>query len=85
MANEVRIEIAGRNDFWRNAFKVEWEYQFPDRQLNEENSGFYLVPETWLPDLERIAAQCFSRVLLAPRDPGRRQLFRFFRPRDGEM
>jgi hypothetical protein len=55
---------------------VEWNYQFPDRQLQPESHGFYLIEEGWLEDLQRVAAQCFSEVLLAPHDPGRRQLFR---------
>lgn len=82
--NEVRIEIVGRNDFWRNAFRIEWDYQFPDRRLSEDSPGFFRVPKEWLEDLERVAAQCFSRVLLAPSDPGRRQLLNIFRRRDGD-
>lgn len=84
MANEVRIEIVSRNEFWRNAFFVEWKHQFPEREMVADSHTFYLVPEDWLPDLERVAAQCFSRVLLAPRDPARRRLFRLFLPGDGE-
>jgi hypothetical protein len=81
MGRQIRVEIVGRNDFWTNAVMVEWEYQFPDRHLMREEGGFYLIEEGWLEDLRRIAAQCFSEVLLAPDDPGRRQWFRFFLPR----
>jgi hypothetical protein len=76
MSRRIRVEIVGRNEFWRNAVFVEWDYQFPDRQLEPEAEGFYLAEEDWLEDLQRVAAQCFSRVLAAPQDPGRRQLFR---------
>lgn len=76
MASLIRVEIKSRNDFWRNAVMVEWEYQFPQRALKREADGFYLIEESWLGDLQQVAAQCFSEALLAPRDPGRRQLFR---------
>ena len=31
----IKVEIKSRNKFWRNAVQVEWEYQFPDRQLGK--------------------------------------------------
>jgi hypothetical protein len=76
MERRIRVEIIGRNEFWRNAVFVEWEYQFPDRKLEPEGETLYLISEEWLQDLQRVAAQCFSQVLLAPQDPGRRRLFR---------
>ncbi|MBK9312882.1 MAG: hypothetical protein IPM55_01320 [Acidobacteria bacterium] len=76
MKRLIRVEIVGRNEFWRNAVIVEWDYQFPQRQLVSEESGFYMADEDWLEDLHRVAGQCFSKVLLAPKDPGRRDLFR---------
>lgn len=82
MASRIRVEIKARNDFWRNAVMVEWDYQFPQRALAAEADGFYLIEENWLEDLKRVAAQCFSEVLLAPSDPGRRQLFRRLLARD---
>ena len=82
MASRIRVEIKSRNDFWRNAAMVEWDYQFPQRALAAEADGFYLIEEHWLEDLQRVAAQCFSQVLLAPSDPGRRQLFRRLLARD---
>jgi hypothetical protein len=82
MASRIRIEIKSRNEFWQNAVRVEWEYQFPNRKLEPESQGFYLIEENWLEDLQRVTAQCFSEVLLAPRDPGRRQLFRKLFARD---
>jgi hypothetical protein len=82
MEPRIRVEIVGRNEFWRNAVFVEWEYQFPQRKLEPEGKGFYLIPEDWLDDLRRVAGQCFSRVLLAPQDPGRRHLFRRLIGRD---
>lgn len=82
MGHRIRIEIVGRNEFWQNAVFVEWEYQYPQRKLVSESPGYYLIAEVWLDDLRRVAEQCFSSVLLAPEDPGRRQLFRKFFSRD---
>jgi hypothetical protein len=76
MSRRIRVEIIGRNEFWRKAVFVEWEYQFPDRKLEPDSPGFQLADDDWLDDLQKVAAQCFSRVLLAPSDPGRRRLFR---------
>ncbi|MGE0103649.1 MAG: hypothetical protein AB7H86_15015 [Blastocatellales bacterium] len=76
MQRLIRVEIVGRNEFWRNAVFVEWDYQFPERKLIEEENGFHLIEEDWLDDLQRVAGQCFSKALLAPSDPGRRNLFR---------
>jgi hypothetical protein len=82
MSRRIRVEIVGRNEFWRNAVFVEWDYQFPERRLEPEAEGFYLIEEGWLEDLQRVAAQCFSRALAAPEDPGRRRLFRKIFARD---
>lgn len=76
MANRIRVELKSRNEFWRNAVMVEWDYQFPQRKLEADAQNFYLIEESWLEDFQRVAGQCFSQALLAPRDPGRRQLFR---------
>jgi hypothetical protein len=81
MERRIRVEIIGRNEFWRNAVMVEWGDQFPGRELTPEAPGFYLIEPAWFEDLERVAGQCFSRVLLAPEDPGRRQLFRRLFPK----
>jgi hypothetical protein len=83
MQRRTRVEIIGRNEFWRDAVFVEWDYQFPERKLEPEEGNFYLIEEDWLDDLRRVAAQCFSRVLLAPQDPGRRKLFRKLLAREG--
>lgn len=84
MSNRVRVEIVGRNEFWRNAVFVEWEYQFPERRLEPESARYHLIEEGWLEDLQRVAAQCFSQALLAPQDPGRRHLFRKIFAREEE-
>jgi uncharacterized protein YlzI (FlbEa/FlbD family) len=76
MRNPVRVEIIGRNEFWLNAVFVEWEHQFPERKIARQGDGYYLVENDWLEDLQRVAAQVFSRVVVAPADPGRRRLFR---------
>ncbi len=82
MEHRIRVEIVGRNEFWRNAVFVEWEYQYPDRKLEPEGGTFYLIAEEWLDDLRQVAAQCFSQILIAPQDPGRRRLFRKLFARD---
>jgi hypothetical protein len=79
---KIRVEIKGRNEFWQKAVMVEWEYQFPERRLDPGDPGFYLIEEEWLEDLDRVARQCFSCVLLAPTDPGRRRIFRMLFPGD---
>jgi hypothetical protein len=76
MSRRIRVEIVGRNEFWQKAVFVEWDYQFPQRKLEPEAEGLYLIEEDWLEDLQRVAAQCFSRALPGPQDPGRRHLFR---------
>jgi hypothetical protein len=76
MQNPIRVEIAGRNEFWLGAVFVEWEHQFPERKLAKERDGYYLIEQDWLEDLQRVAAQVFSKVVVAPADPGRRHLFR---------
>lgn len=73
---QIRVEIIGRNPYWLNAIFVEWEYQFPERKLARQAERYYWIESDWLGDLQRVAQQCFGRVLLAPDDPGRRQLFR---------
>jgi hypothetical protein len=76
VAKQVRVEVVSRDGFWRKAVMVEWDHQFPGRTLAEEPDGTYLVDEEWLEDFARVAGQCFSKVVHAPADPGRRQLFR---------
>lgn len=80
--NEITVEITSRNDFWENAFKVEWEYQFPDRALVQDDEGHFKVSADWVSDLERVAKQCFSTVQLPPESPDRRRLFRRLFPSD---
>lgn len=76
MGNKIRIEIISKNSYWHNAVFVEWEYQFPDRKIEQDGDKYYIIPENWREDLEKVAGACFSKVLLAPDDPGRRNLFR---------
>ena len=83
MKNAIRVEIIGRDKFWQKAVFVEWQHQFPERALAPERHGFYLIEAEWLADLERVAGQCFSRVVRAPEDPGRRMWFRRLLPDGG--
>ena len=76
----MRVEIIGKDDFWRDAVLVEWEHQHPERKLVQEPGGSYLIQNDWFDDLNRIAADCFSTLVLAPADPGRRSWFRQFFP-----
>jgi hypothetical protein len=78
----IRIEINGRDDFWREAVFVEWEHQYPHRTLIKEASGSFVIENDWLDDLKRIAGDCFSTIVVAPIDPSRRSWFRQFFPRE---
>ena len=84
MTNRMRVEIIGRDAFWRKAVLVEWEHQFPNRELLTETDNSYLIEPEWLEDLQRVAGQCFSKVIVAPKDPSRRLWFRRFLPRSDE-
>jgi hypothetical protein len=82
MNGRIRIEIIGRDTFWRDAVLVEWAHQFPNRELVAQTSVYYLIESEWLNDLERVADGCFSRVVMAPEDLGRRLWLRQFIPSD---
>lgn len=73
MNSLVRVEIKGKDEFWDRAFHVEWEYQFPNRELVSENAGQYVAALEWLDDLDRVAAETYCRVTRAPENPQRRQ------------
>jgi len=72
MGRQIRIEIHGRDEFWARAFHVEWEHQFPGRKVEAGPSPSFLVEDEWLGDLERVAAQCYCKVVRAPDDLHRR-------------
>ena len=74
----IRVEINGRDAFWREAVIVEWEHQHPARKLTKEANGSFVIESDWLVDLKRIAGDCFSTVIVAPVDPSRRSWFRRF-------
>jgi len=76
----LRVEITGRDTFWRDAVFVEWRHRYPDRKLKLETNGDCLIEKTWLEDLERVASHCYSTVVVAPTDPSRRSWFRQFLP-----
>ncbi len=80
MNRQIRIGIIGRDAFWRNAVVVEWEHQYPERKLVAEASAYYLIELDWLDDLERIAQECFSKIVVGPTDPSRRLWLRRFMP-----
>ena len=76
MKKPIRVEITGRNSFWQNAVKVEWNHQYPDRTWIEQGDKFYVIEADWLMDLQRIAQQCFATALVAPEDISKRNMFR---------
>ncbi len=76
MQKPIRVEITGRNSFWENAVKVEWEHQFPAWQWIAQGNKYFLIDENWLEDLQRVAHQCFAQAVIAPEDVGKRQFFR---------
>ena len=82
MNGQIRIEIIGRDHFWRNAVLVEWDHQFPNRALVAQTSACFLIESEWLNDLERVAGECFSKIVVAPKDPDRRLWLRQFIPSD---
>ena len=84
MNRQVRIEIIGRDAFWRNAVLVEWDHQYPQRQLVAESSACYLIEAEWLVDLKRVAEGSFSKIVVAPEDPSRRLWLRQFIPSDNQ-
>lgn len=69
----IRVEVEPKDEFWGRAFRVEWESQFPSKQLLEDGEGRLLADAEWLADLERVAAETFCTVLLAPDSPRRRR------------
>jgi hypothetical protein len=80
MSDQIRIEIIGRDEFWRNAVLVEWDHQYPERPLTAQSNACYLIETKWLVDLKRVADGCFSKVLVAPEDLSRRLWLTHFIP-----
>jgi hypothetical protein len=78
--SKIRVEIVSREAFWRDAVIVEWEHQHPDRKLIAQGNDSYLIEKEWFDELDRIARDCFSTVVLAPANPERRSWFRRFVP-----
>ena len=76
MKKPIRVEITGRNSFWQNAVKVEWEHQYPDRKWIEQGDKYYVIEAAWLTDLQRVAQQCFATAIIAPEDISKRTMFR---------
>ena len=81
MAQRIRIEITGKDGFWEQAFHVEWEDQFPDRQLAIDGSGRFLAENEWFDDLVRVGSQTFCNVVRAPENPRRRDWISSLMPR----
>ena len=79
-SSTIRVEIISREEFWRDAVLVEWEHQHPERKLIAQGGDSYLIEKDWFEDLDRIARDCFSTVVLAPANPARRSWFRRFVP-----
>jgi hypothetical protein len=76
MARRIRIEIKGKDEFWGRAFHVEWQDQFPDRNLIDDGEGYYLAELEWIDDLNRVGAQVLCRVVRAPESLERRRWFK---------
>jgi hypothetical protein len=73
VGRKIRLEIRSKDGFWNEAFHVEWGYQFPERELIDDSTGYYLAEPEWLPDIESVAGQTLCVVIRAPDDPGRRR------------
>jgi len=76
MSQRLRVEIKARDEFWRKAILVEWEYRHPDWKLSSDAGGLYLIDCEWLEYLKAVATDCNSTVVIGPRNPGRRSMFR---------
>ena len=72
---KITVEIEGRDKFWENALRVEWEHEYPDRQLEFESPQRCLIDPAWFDDLTQVGARVFCRITRAPDNPARRQLF----------
>ena len=81
MAQQVKIEIKGKDGFWERAFHVEWEDQFPNRRLTSDGAGRFLAPGDWLNDLESVGTRTFCKILRAPENPRRREWISSLIPR----
>ena len=80
MSQRVRVEIKARDEFWRKAVLIEWEYRHPDWNLTYDAGGLYLIDREWLESLKAVATDCNSTIVIGPRDPGRRSLLTFLAP-----
>jgi hypothetical protein len=83
VGRRIRIEIKPRDEFWGRAFHVEWEYQFPDRNLAPDGANHFSAELEWLGDLGRVGAQTFCAVTRAPDNPPRREWMSSLVPRRG--
>ena len=79
MSQRVRVEIKARDEFWRKAVLIEWEYRHPDWKLTGDD-GWYLIDTEWFESLKDVATDCNSTIVIGPRDPGRRSLLTFLAP-----
>lgn len=70
---QVTVEITGRDEFWRRAFHVEWEHQFPDRKLTLAGQNRFRAQAVWIDDLDRVGRETFCRVERMPVSRERRQ------------
>ena len=73
MGRPVRVEIKGKDSFWERAFRIEWEDQFPERKLDTDGAGYFLIEPEWIADLEQVAAKTLCRIVQAPDNPDRRR------------
>ena len=76
MSQRVRVEIQARDEFWRKAVLIEWDYRYPDRTLSNETDSWYLIDSEWIEALKEVATECNSTIIIGPGDPGRRSMFK---------
>ena len=75
MSQKIKVEIKARDEFWRKAVPIEWEYRYPDWKLMSDANGFYLIDSEWLESFKAVATDCNSTIVVGPKDPGRRSMF----------
>jgi hypothetical protein len=76
MSERLRVQVKSRDEFWRKAILIEWEYRHPDWKLTSDADDWYLIDSEWLESLKAVATDCNSTIVIGPNDPGRRSLLR---------
>ncbi len=83
MAQRIRVEVKAKDSFWYQAFHVEWQDRFPERELAADSASF-LIDSDWLEDLKEVGKQVFCQIVVAPQNPERRAWLNALKPNRGK-